>query len=64
MALVIDASVAVEYLLRTDLGQRVAGRIEREDLVTPELLDVEVLAVFRPRLAGKEAHADAERGCS
>jgi predicted nucleic acid-binding protein len=47
MALVIDASVAVEYLLRTNLGQRVAGRIEREDLVAPELLDAEVLAVFR-----------------
>jgi predicted nucleic acid-binding protein len=47
MALVIDASVAVEYLLRTDLGQLVAGRIEREDLLAPELLDAEVLAVFR-----------------
>ena len=47
MALVIDASVAVEYLLRTDLGQLVAGRIEREDLLAPEFLDAEVLAVFR-----------------
>jgi predicted nucleic acid-binding protein len=45
--LVIDASVAVEYLLRTPLGRRVAGRIEAADLVAPELLDAEILAVLR-----------------
>jgi len=47
MVLVVDASVAVEYLLRTDLGRHIADRIEREDLVAPELLDAEVLAVLR-----------------
>ena len=47
MALVVDASVAVEYLLRTDLGRRIADRLEREELVAPELLDAEVLAVLR-----------------
>ena len=47
MTLVIDASVAVEYLLRTLLGRRLALRLEREDLLAPELLDAEVLAVLR-----------------
>jgi predicted nucleic acid-binding protein len=47
MALVVDASAAVEYLLRTALGRRIAERLEREDLVAPELLDAEVLAVVR-----------------
>ena len=47
MPLVIDASVAVEYLLRTRLGRGVARRLEHEDLVAPELLDAEVLAVLR-----------------
>jgi predicted nucleic acid-binding protein len=47
VALVVDASVAVEYLLRTELGRRLAARIEQEDLLAPELLDAEVLAVLR-----------------
>lgn len=47
MSLVVDASVAVEYLLRTELGRSIADRLEREDLVAPELLDAEVLAVLR-----------------
>lgn len=44
---VIDASVAVEYLLRTPLGLSVAGIIEGADLVAPELLDAEILSVLR-----------------
>ncbi len=61
MALVVDASVAVEYLLRTELGRRLAERIEREDLLAPELLDAEVLAVFRRTwLAGRLTAARAE----
>ncbi len=47
MAVVIDASVAVEYLLRTDLGRLVAPRIDRDERFAPELLDAEVLAVLR-----------------
>lgn len=47
MILVVDASIAVEYLLRTALGRQVAGTIEEADLVAPELLDAEVLAVLR-----------------
>jgi predicted nucleic acid-binding protein len=61
VALVVDASVAVEYLLRTDLGRRLAERIEREDLLAPELLDAEVLAVLRRTwLAGRLTATRAE----
>ncbi len=44
---VIDASVAVEYLLKTPLGLTVAEIIEDALLVSPELMDVEVLSVLR-----------------
>ena len=47
MTAVVDASVAVEYLLRTPLGEKLAPQLENETLVAPELLDVEVLAVLR-----------------
>lgn len=51
---VIDASAAVEYLLRTPLGSAVAGVIGDTTLVAPELLDAEVLsAVRRGVLAGR-----------
>ena len=44
---VIDASVAVEYLLRTPIGLAMAGLIERATLIAPELLDAEVLSALR-----------------
>lgn len=44
---VVDASVAVEYLLRTAVGQSVAEMLENAVLLAPELLDVEVLSVLR-----------------
>ena len=44
---VVDASVAVEYLLRTPLGLTVAGIIEGASLAAPELMDAEVLSVLR-----------------
>lgn len=47
MRLVLDASVAVEYLLRTPLGTRLAERIEQSTLAAPELLDADVVAVLR-----------------
>ncbi len=40
----------MEYLLRTPLGEAVADRLEREELIAPELLDAEVLAVLRRAL--------------
>jgi predicted nucleic acid-binding protein len=47
LILVIDASAAVEYLLQTALGQSVGGLVEEAELIAPELLDAEVLAVLR-----------------
>lgn len=44
---VIDASAAVEYLLRTRLGSAVADVIGDTTLVAPELLDAEVLSAVR-----------------
>ena len=44
---VVDASVAVEYLLRTPLGLTVANMIESASFVAPEMLDAEVLSVLR-----------------
>ncbi len=47
MIWVVDASVAVEFLLRTRLGIRVEPLLLRDRLFAPELLDAEVLAVLR-----------------
>ena len=49
---VLDASGAVEYLLRTPVGVSVAGLIERAVVVAPELLDVEVLSALRGAVMG------------
>lgn len=43
----IDASAAAEYLLRTPLGIELADLVVDAFLLAPELLDVEVLSVFR-----------------
>jgi predicted nucleic acid-binding protein len=58
---VVDASVAVEYLLRTRLGEAVAPRLEGEELVAPELLDAEVLAVLRRAVHTGELAEDRAR---
>ena len=65
MIVVVDASAAVEYLLQTRLGVRVASLIESADIVAPELLDVEVLAVLRREvLAGRLAERRATEAVS
>ncbi len=51
---VIDASAAVEYLLRTSLGLKVANIVEDGLLLAPELLDVEVLSVLRRAVLRRE----------
>ncbi|WP_117238188.1 type II toxin-antitoxin system VapC family toxin [Thermus sediminis] len=52
--LVLDASAAAEYLLRTPLGQQVAALVEGKSLFAPALLDAEVLAVLhRAILSGR-----------
>jgi len=52
--IVIDASAAVEYLLRTPLGQKLDDLLEEAALLAPELLDVEVLSVLRRALLQKK----------
>ncbi len=47
MKLVVDASIAVEYLLRTPTGRAAEGLMATADLYAPELLDAEVLATLR-----------------
>ena len=49
---VVDASVAVEYLLRTPLGLTAADIVESASLVAPELIDAEVLSVLRRAVLG------------
>lgn len=49
---VIDASVAVEYLLKTPVGLALADLIERSALIAPELLDAEVLSALRKAVLG------------
>ena len=44
---VIDASAAVEYLLRTTTGRHVADLIQGADILAPMLIDVEVLSALR-----------------
>jgi predicted nucleic acid-binding protein len=44
---VIDASAAVEYLLRTSVGSRIQDLVEGAVLMTPAFMDVEVLSVLR-----------------
>ena len=47
MRIVVDASIAVEYLLRTAVGREAAGILADAVLLSPELLDVEVVSVVR-----------------
>jgi predicted nucleic acid-binding protein len=51
---VIDASAAVEYLLRTKVGQTIAEIIREALLIAPALLDVEVLSVLRRAVLHKK----------
>ena len=44
---VIDASVAVEFLLRSPLGETVTDLLMNNTLFAPELFDIEVLAGLR-----------------
>ena len=49
---VIDASVAVDYLLKTPRGLAVGGVIEDAWLAAPEMVDAEVLSVMRREVLG------------
>ena len=49
---VIDASAAVEYLLKTPVGLALADLIDGAALIAPELLDAEVLSALRGAVRG------------
>ena len=55
---VVDASLAVEYLLRTELGTKIAPLIEQAYLYAPDLLDVEVLSAFKRAVRQKRLTDD------
>ena len=61
MTIVPDASIAVELLLRTPLGENLAHRLKGATLVAPALIDCEVLAVLRKLVLKKEIRDDRAR---
>lgn len=57
---VIDASLAVEYLLQTPVGLRMSDTLDSSSLVAPDLIDAEVLSALRREVLGRrveESHA-------
>jgi predicted nucleic acid-binding protein len=58
VTIVPDASIAVELLLRTPLGENLARRLKGATLVAPALIDCEVLAVLRKLVLKKEIRDD------
>lgn len=63
MTLVLDASVLIELLVMSPLGQRAAARIRTAtDLHVPHLADIEILSVARGLVAGSALPSErAER---
>jgi predicted nucleic acid-binding protein len=55
--IVLDASAALEFLLGTVAGGRVAARLGSETLHAPQLLDLEVAQVLRRLAGGAEVSA-------
>ena len=49
---VVDASVAVDYILKTPRGLAVDGVIKDAWLLAPEMVDAEVLSVMRREVLG------------
>jgi predicted nucleic acid-binding protein len=61
--IVLDASVAVEVILRQPGAAAAAERLRGEDLHVPEVFDLEVLSALRSNLlAGKLSEHQAGRG--
>jgi predicted nucleic acid-binding protein len=58
VTIVPDASIAVELLLRTPLGENLARRLTGATLVAPALIDCDVLAVLRRLALKKEIQDD------
>ncbi len=55
--MVIDASAAVEFLLKTIVGEQVDLLVGDAPLLAPELLDAEVLAVLRREVLARRLSA-------
>ena len=51
---VLDASAAVEYLLQSDQGERVAAVIDGVRLIAPDLIDAEVMSSLRGLVLRRE----------
>jgi predicted nucleic acid-binding protein len=59
---VVDASVAVEILLRTPIGVQAWAMVERAEHLAPDIMDAEVLSVLRREaLGGRVAHERAHQ---
>ncbi len=56
---VVDASVAVEFVLETQLGVDAAGILRNNRLSAPELLDLEVLSALRKFVLSNELSDEA-----
>ena len=55
---VVDASIVVEYLLRTPGGRQADHIIDGRRLAAPELLDAEILSILRRHVARGRLPAD------
>ncbi len=58
---VVDASVAVEYLLKTPVGLAVADTLTSGSMIAPELIDAEVLSALRSKVLGGELQESRAR---
>lgn len=57
---IMDASAAVEYVLETNIGSRVATLIANARLIAPEIIDAEVLSALRRKMQrGEISEAEA-----
>ena len=56
--LVVDASLAVEYLLRTPMGRSQGETLEGAELSAPDLIDAEVVSVLRKAVLAERLSED------
>ena len=55
---VVDASVAVEYLLKSDLGRAMTNVLDHSALSAPQMIDIEVLSAFRRSVFQRKLSTD------
>jgi predicted nucleic acid-binding protein len=59
--LVVDASAAVDWLLRSDVAGRIDAIVARHDCAAPEVFDVEVLNTLRRKERLGEVNTESSR---